>query len=93
MFLEQIADTDDVFAVVFRAQLRLHVIHPRLQLIRLTVERQRLHRRHTNGNCKLSQTFSNNTTLDPQSLLTCQFLSAVLQRRKSCRNIAIFTKF
>jgi len=42
MFLEQIAHADDVFAVVFGTQLSLDLIHPRFQLVRLTVERQRL---------------------------------------------------
>ena len=42
MFLEQVADTDDVFTVILGAQLCFHLIHPRFQLIRLAVERHRL---------------------------------------------------
>ena len=42
VFLEKIAHTDNVLAVVLGTQLWLHLIHPRFQLIRLAVERQRL---------------------------------------------------
>jgi len=28
MFLEQIADADDVFAVILGAQMYLHIVHP-----------------------------------------------------------------
>jgi len=42
MFLEEVANADNVFSVIFRTQLQLNLIHPGFQLISLPVERQRL---------------------------------------------------